>query len=51
MSVLITDTVGRILLQRVTHRTMRLLPGGGVDTEAIDFVDPDEPSDLPCGAR
>lgn len=33
VSVLITDTIGRILLQRVTYRTTRLLPGGGVDTE------------------
>ncbi|MFD0440559.1 NUDIX domain-containing protein [Streptomyces chartreusis] len=33
VSVLITDTAGRILLQRVTYRTTRLLPGGGVDTE------------------
>jgi 8-oxo-dGTP pyrophosphatase MutT (NUDIX family) len=31
VSVLITDTAGRILLQRVTYRTTRLLPGGGVD--------------------
>ncbi|QFR02559.1 NUDIX domain-containing protein [Streptomyces phaeolivaceus] len=33
VSVLITDTVGRILLQRVTYRTTRLLPGGGVDAK------------------
>lgn len=32
-SVLITDTAGRILLQRVTYRSTRLLPGGGVDTK------------------
>jgi 8-oxo-dGTP pyrophosphatase MutT (NUDIX family) len=32
VSVLITDAAGRILLQRVTYRTTRLLPGGGVDT-------------------
>ncbi|WP_236067159.1 NUDIX domain-containing protein [Streptomyces brasiliscabiei] len=33
VSVLITDTAGRILLERVTYRTTRLLPGGGVDPE------------------
>ncbi|MER5795155.1 NUDIX domain-containing protein [Streptomyces sp. NPDC001980] len=31
--VLITDTAGRILLQHVTYRTTRLLPGGGVDVK------------------
>ncbi|MFE9449620.1 NUDIX domain-containing protein [Streptomyces sp. NPDC006739] len=35
VSVLITDAVGRILLQRVSYRTTRLLPGGGVDTEEV----------------
>lgn len=32
VSVLITDTAGHILLERVTYRTTRLLPGGAVDT-------------------
>ncbi|MEU7028917.1 NUDIX domain-containing protein [Streptomyces sp. NPDC046275] len=30
-SVLITDRRGRVLLQRVTYRPTRLLPGGAVD--------------------
>ncbi|WP_235023683.1 NUDIX domain-containing protein [Streptomyces sp. WAC05374] len=30
-SVLITDQRGRVLLQRVTYRPARLLPGGAVD--------------------
>ncbi|MEU6349645.1 NUDIX domain-containing protein [Streptomyces sp. NPDC047072] len=33
VSVLITDTAGRILLERVTYRKTRLLPGGAVDPE------------------
>ncbi len=39
VSVLITDTAGRILLQRVTYRTTRLLPGGGVDAEEAPTQD------------
>jgi 8-oxo-dGTP pyrophosphatase MutT (NUDIX family) len=31
VSVLVTDTASRVLLQRVTYRKTRLLPGGGVD--------------------